>query len=146
MRFRATRRLVPAVVGVSLLAAHALAADHAVEIARLLPATRYDRDLPGERTDAWIAAHLPDGYLAQWGPAITDCGEGTGTPADVARDMPLCAEVEIRQARELRGYLLLFIGTRQRGILPGEATLFSGYLTQAGRERRLHRLGDLALP
>ncbi len=118
-------------------------AEEAARIARSLKAHDYDPSLPDEPVDAWLARHLPPGYTAVWGQYITDCGEGTGSPEDAERDLPLCAEVEIRQGGGVTGYLLLVVGTRKGGLQPDRAGLFFGELTHTGRSHRLQKLGDL---
>ena len=102
-------------------------ADVRVQFAKSLPAQAYDATLPAVPVEQWLAAHLPQGVTAHWGEFITDCGEQTGDPAvDRQRDMPLCAEVELKRNDKLVGYLLLAVGTSKKGVSREQAGLFFG--------------------
>ncbi len=82
----------------------------------------------------------------EWGPYITDCGEQTGNPEiDKARDLPLCAEVELKEDDKLVGYLLLFIGTEKEGLIKEKACLYYGYITSNGKQITIKKLSDLLI-
>jgi len=58
------------------------------------------------------------GIATAWGNNVKDCGEQTGDSAiDRERDMPLCAEIELKKKEKSVGYLLLFVGTEKKGKL-----------------------------
>jgi hypothetical protein len=118
------------------------AQDAYVKQAMSLTARAYDAALPAEPVASWLRAHLPRYELA-WDDRITDCGEGSGTAADAQRDLPMCAEIEIREGGKARGYLALLIGTAKRGVLPGEARLYDGYLDDGAKRYSFKRLGDV---
>jgi len=99
----------------------ALADDALVMKAKSLSAKHFDETLPAQPIEEWLSRHLPAEYEVVWGEYITDCGESTGGTSDKERDMPLCAEVEIRQGTKLVGYLALFVGTQKRGLLNDSA-------------------------
>jgi hypothetical protein len=75
--------------------------DELVKKARLLSTRDFDKTLSTQPVEEWLRAHLPTSYEVIWGEHISDCGESTGTAADKERDMPLCAEVEIREKKRL---------------------------------------------
>ena len=79
-----------------------------------LTAREYDKTLPAQPVTTWLREHLPTRYEVVWGDRITDCGEASGTAADADRDLPMCAEIELREGGTMRGYLALFIGTAKR--------------------------------
>ena len=123
--------------------ASARADDEFVTVAKSLSARDFDKTLPDQSIEAWLRAHIPAGYEAIWGEEITDCGEGTGTGIDARRDMPFCAEVELKRGTERAGYLALMIGTRDRGASKESAGLYFGYLEHGGRKYDFKRLSDV---
>jgi hypothetical protein len=126
-----------------LISPGAHADDELVRRAKSLAARDFDRALPDQPVEAWLRAHLPAGYEAVWGEVITDCGEGTGTPADANRDMPLCAEVQLKRGGNMAGYLALMVGTGKRGPLKEGMQLYFGFLEHAGTKHDLRRLSDV---
>ena len=119
------------------------AEDGVVKAAKLLTAQDFDKTLPDQPIEEWLRMHLPAGYDATWGEYATDCGEGTGSAVDKERDMPLCAEVEIREGTKVMGYLALLVGTRKRGLLKDGVGLYFGYLEHGGNKYDFKRLGDV---
>jgi len=92
-----------------------MADDDYVRFAKSLSAEKYDKSLPSVPVEQWLTSALPRGIAAAWGDNVTDCGEQTGNPAiDSERDMPLCAEIELKQKDKSVGYLLLFVGTEKK--------------------------------
>jgi hypothetical protein len=120
----------------------ARADDEFVTGAKLLTARDFDDTLPGQPIEEWLRVHLP-GYQTVWGEHITDCGEGTGRAVDKERDMPQCAEIEIRDRSRAAGYLLLLVGTQTRGLLNDGLGLYFGYLEHRGTKYDFKRLSDV---
>jgi hypothetical protein len=121
----------------------AQADDQYVRTAKSLSVWHFDKTLPDQPVEKWMRVNLPTGYEAVWGPYITDCGESTGSPVDRERDMPLCAEIELRKGGEVKGYLALFVGTQKRGLVQEGAGLYFGYLEHRGKKYEFRRLSDL---
>ncbi len=121
----------------------ALADDALVIKARSLSAKLFDETLPAQPIEEWLRMHLPPEYEIVWGKYITDCGERTGSATDKKRDIPLCAEVEIRKGAKLAGYLALFLGTQQRGLLNDSAGVYFGYLEHQGIKYDFRKLSDI---
>ncbi len=113
---------------VLLLASSLVTADDEYIIfAKSLTAKQYDQKLPSIPIQQWLTSNLPPGVEAVWGENVTDCGEQTGKPEiDQVRDMPLCAEIDLKKKGESIGYLLLFVGTEKKGKMK-EAGLYYGY-------------------
>ena len=139
-------RLPTVVVFMILFAASPTPADDDyVSYAKSLPAKKFDKSLPSIPTEQWLASSLPSGIVAVWGKNVTDCGEQTGDPAiDRERDMPLCAEIEIKHNDKSVGYLLLFVGTEKKGKLKETAGLYYGYIKQGEKTIDLKKLEEIS--
>lgn len=140
------RLLVTYIILILLLIAVSVPAsgDERVQFAKSLSAKTFDRNLPSVPVEKWLLTRLPKDVHAEWGKSITDCGEQTGDPAiDRRRDLPLCAEIELKKDSALVGYLLLSIGTERKGLSPEFAGLFSGYVLHGSRTVPLKSLGDV---
>lgn len=138
--------LSPAIIVSMILFASspAPADDDYVSFAKSLPAEKYDKSLPSIPAEQWLNSILPRGIVAVWGNSITDCGEQTGDPAiDRGRDMPLCAEIELKQKDKSVGYLLLFVGTEKKGKLKETAGLYYGYIKQGDKTIGLRKLQEI---
>ena len=125
-----------------LVSGGAHADDQFVTGAKLRSAHDFDNALPVQPIDEWLRVHLPL-YRTSWDEHITDCGEGTGSAADKERDMPLCAEIELKDGPEAKGYLLLLVGTRKRGLLKDGIGLYFGFLEHRGTRYDFKRLSDV---
>ena len=120
-----------------------LADDALVIKAKSLSAKHFDETLPAQPIEEWLRMHLPAEYEVVWGEYITDCGESTGSATDKERDMPLCAEVEIRKVTKLVGYLALFVGTQKRGLMHDSAGVYFGYLEHQRTRYNFRKLSDI---
>jgi hypothetical protein len=126
------------------LSSPALADDDYVIFAKSLPAGNFDKTLPSIPTEQWLTSSLPAGIVAVWGNRVTDCGEQTGLPEiDNKRDMSLCAEIELKKRDKSVGYLLLFIGTENKGRLKESAGLYYGYIKQGDKTIVLKKLREI---
>lgn len=119
------------------------AGDEYVKKAKMLSARQFDSALPDQPLEIWLRSNIPKQYKMVWGEYLTDCGEGTGTAADRDRDLPLCAEVELKEGSKVRGYLALFVGTQKRGLLKEEYGLYFGHLEHNGARHEFKKLSDL---
>jgi len=126
-------------------ASQALCDDDYVGFAKSLPAKDFDKSLPSVPAEQWLASSLPPGIEAVWGSTVTDCGEQTGDPKiDRKRDMPLCAEIELKtKDNKLVGYLLLFVGTEKTGKTKEAAGLYYGYIKQGDKTTDLKNLQEI---
>jgi hypothetical protein len=123
-----------------------IADDDYITFAKSLTANKYDQSLPPLPVEQWLTSVLPHGVVSLWGKYVTDCGERTGVPAiDMARDMPMCAEIEFKEDGRSVGYILLFIGTEKRGKLANvDPGLYSGEISRDGIMINLKKLSDLS--
>ena len=121
----------------------ALAYDALLIKVRSLNAKYFDETLPAQPIEEWLRMHLAAEYEIIWGQYLTDCGERTGSATDEKRDVPLCAEVEIRKGTQLAGYLALFVGTQKRGLLNDSAGVYFGYLEHHGTKYNFRKLSDI---
>ena len=121
----------------------ALADDGLVIKVRSLSAKLFDKTLPAQPIEEWLRMHLPSDYEIVWGKYITDCGERTGSATDKERDIPLCAEVEIIKGTKLVGYLALFVGTQNRGLMNDSVGLYFGYMEHQGLRYNFRKLSDI---
>jgi hypothetical protein len=139
-------KLLLALLAVTLVCSvsiNAPADDDLVKKAKSLDAQDFDKTLPAQPVEDWLRAHLPASYEVIWGEHITDCGESTGTATDKERDMPLCAEVEIREGEKVVGSLSLFVATQKRGLVRDGVEFYSGYLERHGMKYDFTRLSDI---
>jgi len=138
--------LSPAIVVFMILfvGSQAMADDDYVSFAKSLQAKNFDKNLPSIPIEQWITSSLPPDIAAVWGKNVTDCGEQTGDPKiDKERDMPLCAEIELKKKDKSVGYLLLFVGTEKKGKMKEAAGLYYGYIKQGNKTINLKRLQEI---
>ncbi len=121
-----------------------VADDEKVLFAKSLMARDYDSTLPSMPIEEWLRSTIKKEIVIEWSPYVTDCGERTGNPKiDTERDMPLCAEVGLKEGGKRIGYLLLFIGTDNRGTIKDEARLYYGYMNWNNKQVTIKELGEL---
>ncbi len=122
-----------------------VADDPKIAFAKSLTAKDYDDALPSVPVEQWLKKTLPENIIIKWGEYITACGEQAGKPElDQERDMPLCAEVELKEDKNTIGYLLLFIGTENKGLLKEAACLYDGYINTNDKQMPLRKLSQLS--
>lgn len=139
-RSRLLFRLVAASLA-CLVFGGAQADDRFVRETKSRSAHDFDDALPVQPVAEWLRAHLPS-YQISWGEHITDCGEGTGSAIDKERDMPLCAEIVVKDGPKAKGYLVLLVGTQKRGLSKDGIGLYFGYLEHRGTKFEFKRLSD----
>jgi hypothetical protein len=88
-----------------------------------------EKTLPAVKFEAWLQELVGRQTALEWG--VTDCGEQTGDPAtDRARDIPVCAEVNVKLPGDRLLSLSLLAGSRQRGLTVGSLTFSSGAIIE----------------
>ena len=126
------------------LSSQGITDDQEIDFAKSLTAKEYDRSLPSVPIEQWLIEILPKNIIIEWAKYITDCGEQTGNlELDKNHDMPLCAEVELKENKKRVGSLLLFIGTKNKGIRKKEACLYDGYIYFNNKQVTLKMLSEL---
>lgn len=75
---------------------------------------RLDPRLPRISLQRWLGQLAAPGARVSW--EANDCGEATGSPADTAADLPVCAaaEVPLRDGSTL--HLSVIVGTMSMGL------------------------------
>jgi hypothetical protein len=122
----------------------ATADDEKVSFAKSLTAKEYDNTLPSIPIEKWLRSTLKKNIAVEWGTDITDCGEQTGNPEiDKERDIPLCADIELKENSKIIGYLLFFIGTENKGVIKEKTCLYYGYINSNDRRITFKRLSEL---
>ena len=137
-------KILACVLALLMLAfSSAFAGDDYIAFAKSLTAKHYDTTLPSIPIQQWLTSNLPRGVKAVWGEKVTDCGERTGNPElDRMRDMPLCAEIELKKKDKIVGILLLFIGTEKKGKM-NKGGLYYGYFMHGEKTMDLNELSDI---
>jgi hypothetical protein len=102
------------VVGVTVAAAGS--DQKFIEAAKRTSARRLDARLPRISVSRWLDGLAAPGTLVAW--EVNDCGEATGSPADTARDLPVCAEADLSLRDGRRVSLAMDAGTMRRGVVP----------------------------
>lgn len=121
-----------------------MADDDSIAFAKSLTAKEYDQNSPPLLIEQWLTSVLPRGIVALWEKYVTDCGEQTGVQAmDKERDMPMCAEIELKENNRSVGYILLSVGTERKGKSRTDAGLYYGEISRNGFNVRLRKLSDL---
>lgn len=85
-----------------------------VERAQKADVATLDKTLKKQRLKDWLTQTLGAGATVVW--STTDCGEGTGSPADQGRDLPICVEPLAKLPDGRQVVLEVAMGSHQKGI------------------------------
>lgn len=102
-----------------------------IERAKQADVSTLDATLKKQRFDDWLAGVVGANAKVTWG--VTDCGEGTGSPADRGRDMPICAEVVAKLPDGRQAAINLAMGSHQKGISPAPYGMYAISVMQNGQ-------------
>ncbi|MGH2373597.1 MAG: hypothetical protein ACRDIC_09010 [bacterium] len=78
-------------------------------------ASRLEAGLPGERFADWFRKVVGPPAKISW--ELDDCGEQTGTPADVGRDFPACVTVAAALPDGRTVLVSIVVGTFKKGLV-----------------------------
>jgi hypothetical protein len=121
--------LLPIALSAPGLAAPAQTDAPAVVAAQRVLVSDLSSSLPHTPLGAWLRGVAPADSSLTW--EASDCGEQTGNPAvDHARDLPLCASVDVALAGGRRLSLSFLVGTSRQGI-SGRPALYYGVFEDA---------------
>ncbi len=112
----------------------------AIAFARQINVSQLDPALPHQRLDDWIQALAGPKATVTW--EVNDCGEQTGTTADLERDIPSCAQAEAKLADNRTIVIMIAVGTVKKG-LSGKPEVFHISVGQNGRFSTVKRLSEL---
>jgi len=112
-----------------------------IERAQNADVATLDKTLKKQKLKDWLTQTVGAGAKITW--STTDCGEGTGSPADKGRDMPICVEplAKLQDGRQV--VLEIAMGSHQKGI-DGPYGLYVIAITRNGEPMFLKTLGELA--
>ena len=85
-----------------------------IERAQKADVASLDKTLKKQRLDDWLKETLGPKAVIKW--SVTDCGEGSGSPADRGRDLPICAEPLATLPDGRQVVLEVGMGSHQKGI------------------------------
>jgi hypothetical protein len=85
-----------------------------VSAARRVSVSRLDPSLPRMRLDSWLRLVLGPQTRIAW--ETNDCGEGSGSPSDSSRDLPVCAEASATLRGGATLYLSVAVGSLSIGV------------------------------
>ena len=113
----------------------------ALKVAHGTVARSIDAALPAIPLERWLQQQFGPEVKIAW--EVNDCGEATGSSADVARDLPFCVEASAR-LRDGRDVTLAFLaGTMNKGLGSGPLALYNGTMRFRGESTTLHALREL---
>jgi hypothetical protein len=86
-----------------------------------------DNVLAPVRFETWLRGLVGPQAEMKW--EVNDCGEQTGTAADPARDLPMCAGVQVGISGGRRLSLALLVGSQTRGVTVGPLRFYQGSIS-----------------
>lgn len=87
-----------------------------------------DRSLRAKQSfSVWFADLIGKTTKVLW--EVNDCGEATGSVADVGRDFPVCAEARAVLSQKREVVVSVAVGTMRKGIL-GSPALYQVILVE----------------
>ena len=106
--------------GVVLVVTSALAQSdryekRAIAYAKRLSVSELEKGLPAQRLADWFREAVGSQAKIKW--EVNDCGEQTGTSADVGRDFPSCVEANAELSDGRTAVVRIAVGTFKKGIL-----------------------------
>ncbi|HEY7544189.1 MAG TPA: hypothetical protein VID27_04870, partial [Blastocatellia bacterium] len=79
-----------------------------------IPVSRLDRSLPDQQLAEWLSQTVGAEAKIVW--EVNDCGERTGSSADIGRDFPICVEARSELFGGRNVTLMIAVGTFSKGI------------------------------
>ena len=107
--------LAIALMALAPVAGSATSESEYIRAGKRMSARALDARLPGMSVGRWLAGLAAPGTRVAW--EANDCGEASGSPADTARDLPVCAAAKLTLRDGGRVYFALAVGTIERGVL-----------------------------
>ena len=113
----------------------------ALAYGKRVPVSRLDASLPKQPFAEWFKKIVGPKAKIKW--EVNDCGEQTGTAADIGRDFPSCVQVEAELFDNRKVVVLIAVGTFRKGIW-GRPTVFSAFIQHETTTRDAKKLGELS--
>lgn len=117
-------------------------ADNAIALVKNIDATELDSGLPKQPFAIWFSKITGPNAQVHW--ETNDCGEQTGTTADINRDFPFCVEVDagLPDGRQLG--IMIAVGTYKKEI-EGKPVCWWAFIEHKGHfynVSHLHKLQE----
>ena len=112
-----------------------------IERAQNADVATLDKTIKKQRFEDWLTQTLGAGAKVAW--STTECGEGTGSPADRGRDLPICVEPLAKLPDGRQVILEIAMGSHQKGI-DGPYGLYVIAIMKNGEPVFLKTLSELA--
>jgi len=112
-----------------------------IERAQKADVATLDKTLKKQRLGNWLTQTLGADVKVTW--TTTDCGEGTGSPVDQGRDLPICVEPLAKLPDGRQVVLEIAMGSHQKGI-DGPYGLYVIAIMKNGQPVFLKTLSELA--
>jgi len=113
-----------------------------IQVAQQASVHAIDTTLADERFDSWLRRIVGPEAAISW--ESNDCGEQTGSPADSARDIPVCAQALVEWTDSSKAYVWLAVGTMKTGISKEPPVLFWADVESGDSAWECRTLGRLA--
>lgn len=114
--------------------------NEAIALVKDVSVSILDASLPEQPFIHWFAAIVGEKTAIQW--ELNDCGEQTGTPADIGRDFPACVGVNASLPDGRKVYVMITVGTFKKGIF-GQPDIWDIAIERNGRFSTVKKLSDL---
>jgi len=112
----------------------------AIAYAKQISVSQLEKGLPAQRFADWFSVAVGSQAKIKW--EVNDCGEQTGTSADVGRDFPSCVEANAELNDGPRAVVRIAVGTFNKGIL-GPPSINYCFVEDRKEIRDVKNLGDL---
>lgn len=114
--------------------------NEAVALVKDISVSILDASLPEQTFFHWFAVIVGEETAIQL--ELNDCGEQTGTPADIGRDFPACVGVNASLPDGRKIYVMIAVGTFKKGIF-GRPDIWDIAIEKNGRFSTVKKLSDL---
>lgn len=113
--------------------------DKAITLVKNIDAVELDSELPKQPFAIWFGKIVGANAQTLW--ETNDCGEQSGTSADIGRDFPLCVEVDATLSDGRQVGIMIAVGTFEKGV--GKPQVFWAFIKQKEHLYDVPRLREL---
>jgi hypothetical protein len=103
--------------------------------------SKLDRNLPSQRFADWLAEIVGPGAIIKW--EVNDCGERTGSEADLQRDLPFCVEADATLPDGRKVVLVMAAGTEKKGLSKRPGGFYYSAVEQGEEAHTFRNLSEL---
>lgn len=121
---------------------HAFPEKRAIEMAQHMDVRRLDPSVTLKRSfEHWLRALVGRDTTVTW--EVNDCGESTGSAADIGRDIPACVEAIAHLSPRKNAVVSILVGTNETGIA-GRPAVFQIAIVEGNDVQGMRSLSELA--